>query len=415
MQRSISKDIQSRPRHAAITIWAVCCLALIIGFLAFSLDWGYMVVTESELQNAADAGAFAAARAMCAGRSQAIDAGKLWASKNVAAGQSVTLTNADVELGAWDSQTATFTVIPASSSQSPNAVRVTCRRTADRGNALQLFFGPLIGTGSADLSAQAICTPKLSRCGLIVGLTSVTLSSSSYTDSYNSAKAPYSTGSAGVNGHVCSNGNIFMNGSTEIRGDAHPGPGKSVNNSSTKGILGTISALSTAVSYPTPNPGTAATNNNNSSIPLSQMGRQPLNAQKEFSLSGGDFVTLAPGTYYFSKLTLSGSASFAVSGRTVIYVTGDVDMGGGSVINQTALPRNLEFNVMGSNCVISGSAAFYGVVYAPNATVSRNGSSDYFGSIIAGTLSLSGSGGIHADDSLDTATLSTTRLTNLVQ
>jgi hypothetical protein len=64
-------------------------------------------------------------------------------------------------------------------------------------------------------------------------------------------------------------------------------------------------------------------------------------------------------------------------------------------------PKNLQLNVMGSKCVISGGSEFYGIVYAPTAKVERSGDSDYFGSIVAKQLVLSGSGGLHGDESLD--------------
>ena len=177
---------------------------------------------------------------------------------------------------------------------------------------------------------------------------------------------------------------------------------KLVKSTSTVGVLGTTSALTTAMSFPAINPGTAATVNNNTSIPTSQNGLQPLNAANAFALSLGVSVTLSPGTYYFSKLTLTGGSTLRTSGRTIIYVTGDVDMSGGSFANLTLQPSNLELYPMGTKCVISGTSEFYGLVYAPNSIVSRSGGSHFYGAIIAGTLALSGSGGIHVDESLDT-------------
>jgi hypothetical protein len=62
----------------------------------------------------------------------------------------------DVEIGLWDDKRLRFTVLAENSPEAPNAVRVTCRRTAARGNALNLFFARVIGTTSAELSASAI-------------------------------------------------------------------------------------------------------------------------------------------------------------------------------------------------------------------------------------------------------------------
>jgi Flp pilus assembly protein TadG len=148
---------RARPRRGAIVVLAALFLVIVLAFLAFSVDLGYMAVTESELQNAADAGALSGARALPGGRNAAIQAAVLWAGKNSAAGQSVaTVADQDVEIGLWDGTTATFTPLAANASQRPNAVRMTVRRTAARGNPLPLFFAPMLGTKHASLSASAV-------------------------------------------------------------------------------------------------------------------------------------------------------------------------------------------------------------------------------------------------------------------
>ena len=95
---------------------------MVSAFLAFSIDFGYITVTASELQNAADAGVLSGAQALHDGRDAAIAAAQLWASKNVAAGKSVAtvvsddieiddLEIDDIEIGVWDDDTATFTAL----------------------------------------------------------------------------------------------------------------------------------------------------------------------------------------------------------------------------------------------------------------------------------------------------------------
>jgi hypothetical protein len=192
-----------------------------------------------------------------------------------------------------------------------------------------------------------------------------------------------------------------MSGSSAIYGNGHPGKGKQVNSSSSIGVVGNTEPLETPLSFPPANPGNASTVNNNDSIPLSDDGIQPLRSSGEFKLSGGDGVSLPAGTYYFNKMSLSGGSTVRIHGPTKIFVVGDCSLSGGSVANVTTLPKNLKLFPMGSNCTISGDSAFFGAVYAPNAKVERSGSSDFYGSIIAGELVLSGSGGIHADLSLD--------------
>ncbi len=401
------KKSSYQQRKGAITVLAALFLIVVLAFLAFSIDCGYITVTASELQNAADAGVLSGARALHDGRDAAIAAAQLWASKNLAAGKSVsTIASEDIEIGVWDDDTATFNALAPESSETPNAVRMTCRRTSTRGNPLNLFFAPLIGTNSTDLVAKATARVKTSRCGLIIGISSVSMSGSSHTNSYNSTNGTYddepqTTG----HGHVCSNGDIAMSGSTAINGDAHPGSGHVVNSSSSVGVLGKISPLNKSLSYPSPDLGDTATNNSNSSIPLTMNNKKAMNSKGDLVLSGADRLDLPPGKYYFNKLTLSGGSSINISGSTEIYTTGDVNISGGSVANLAKSPKNFQLFPMGSKCTLSGNSDFYGIVYGPTTKVIRSSDSTFYGAIIAGQLVLSGSGGVYADDSLDSQLL----------
>jgi hypothetical protein len=191
-----------------------------------------------------------------------------------------------------------------------------------------------------------------------------------------------------------------MSGSTQIRGNAHPGPGFAVLG--TQNVTGNMEPLSEPLYYPPVDTGDAATNNNNANIPTSQNGRVVVDGSQRFVLSGGDRVELPPGIYYFSQISMSGSSVATLTGATVIYVRGDCNISGSSIVNPSRKPSELQLYVMGANCAISGPSDFHGVVYAPTARVVRSGTSDYFGMIIGRDVVLSGSGGVHADESLGT-------------
>ncbi|MCP4640246.1 MAG: hypothetical protein GY851_07440, partial [bacterium] len=134
---------------------------MVAAFLAFSIDYGHIVVTEGELQNAADAAALSGGRVLADGRAAVVAAAQEWAAKNMAGGESVALVaDEDVELGTWDSDTASFTAIPVGSAETPNAVRVTCRRSSERGTGLTLFFAPIFGVNDANLTASAVSSAK---------------------------------------------------------------------------------------------------------------------------------------------------------------------------------------------------------------------------------------------------------------
>jgi Flp pilus assembly protein TadG len=393
------RDVRPK-RFGNIGVLAAVIVTVFAGFLAFGIDVGYLLMIRTELQVAADAGALAGVGCLLESPGKARQAATGYAQLNMTRRANfVVEPGQDIALGKWDLDTAQFTPLADANAASANAVRVTCRLSEARNNAPGLIFGRLFGLNLVPLEATATARVTASRCGLVIGLDKFTMSGSSWIDSYASADGPYDPATASHNGDACSNTTIKMSGSSAIYGDAHPGPGCIVDSSSSIGVLGNEEPLQEPLVLPPVDPGDAAVNNNNLTIPLSDEGEEPLSGG-EFNLSGGDHVQLSPGTYYFSKMTLSGGSSISIVGPTKIYVTGDVSLSGGSVANLTQLPINLQLYPMGSKCVISGGSQFHGAVYAPTAKVERSGDSDYYGMIVGRELVLSGGGGIHVDESL---------------
>ncbi len=407
-----------RKRRGSIVLLAAFCLVIIIAFLAFSIDFGYIVVAESDLQNAADAGALSGARALrYENYDEVVTAAQTWAGKNVVAGESVAMVaSEDVELGKWDKDTATFTVLPVGSTQSPNAVRVTCRRTASRGNALTLFFAPVLGVNQADLVVTSIAIREGGTCGGIMAMNRVYLREDSYTDSYDSTAGNYSSGSAGANGDVCANGHVRLLHNAGIKGDAHYGPDEDgVDMLSTNYVTGDQVELDELIDFPPVNVGNTATVNDNFQIPNSANGTNLNNAALE--LSGGDSLALPPGTYYFSKLTLTGGATITVSGPTYIYTTDDVDLSGGGIINETLVPMNLQIYPLGARFLLPDDVDLHAVIYSTTSAIEKNGggsggekgstssnttttgSGEFFGKLVGQKIKINGSGGLHVDES----------------
>ena len=135
---------------------------------------------------------------------------------------------------------------------------------------------------------------------------------------------------------------------------------------------------------------------------------------------------LNTGNYSMSSLSLSGPQSMAVIGNAVLYVSGSVSVsgqafiyiapgasltlyvngsasiGGNGIVNATGLPSQCTLYGM-AGCTsfsVSGNGAFAGTVYAPDAALSYSGNGDAFGSFTGATISLSGNGAIHYDESL---------------
>jgi len=252
------------------------------------------------------------------------------------------------------------------------------------------------------------------NCGPFVGLNSVNISGGSSTDSWDSTYGDYAVATHGSKGHICSNGAISLSGSSTVHGDAHPGTSSSVTLTGGATVAGSTSSLKQALSEPAVSPGNAATVNNNSNIPKSHNNKNALTGGN-FTLSGGDYLTLPAGTYYFGKLTLSGNSYITINSKTIIYCTGDVDVSGGSFANTAKLASNLQLYGMGSKVVLSGGSQTYALVYAPGADITRSGgTSDFFGMMVGKTLTLSGGGGLHYDEALN-ALLGTKNGMTLVQ
>jgi Flp pilus assembly protein TadG len=390
-----------RRRRGNILVLSAFLLVVLLVLIALSADIGYMYSVKARLQNAADAGACAGAVATPEGSEAARAAAIEFAEKNQLYPGEFTVGNADVELGTWDEATATFTKLEGLNEDGASVVRVVCRRTKAGGNEVPLFFGHLLGSDYTDIVATATARYKTSQCGMIIGLNGVSLSGSSYVDAYRADEGAYVPGSAGLDGHVCSNGDINVSVSAAIYGDAHPGPDHAVTDTSSIGVAGNTQPLKEELSFPAIDPGDAATNNDNDQIPNTPFGVPPITASGDFSLFFPFRIDLPPGTYYFNNFSLTSGSTLGISGKTVIYTTGTFSVSGASIANDTYLPKNLEIYVMGSSVTISGLSNFYGNIYAPSAQVSRSGDADYFGSIVAGEIASSGTGGIHADKSLD--------------
>ncbi|MDB5391774.1 MAG: helicase/secretion neighborhood TadE-like protein, partial [Planctomycetaceae bacterium] len=138
---------RKQSRAGVVLVLGAALMVVVMGFAAFAIDVGFMVLTRDQMQNAADAAALAGAMQMNNGsaavRSAAIDI----ASRNFTGKSAVTMANSDVELGQYDMVSETFAV----NEVAPNSVRVTAR-TSNR----KLFFAPVFNHKTFATSAQSI-------------------------------------------------------------------------------------------------------------------------------------------------------------------------------------------------------------------------------------------------------------------
>ena len=151
-------------------VWTLVSMTALCGVVSLGVDLARVHLVKTELQRTADACAHFGAANL-----GAMNDGTLryymtaLASVNTAEGAAVTLSGSDIEFGVWNKTNNTFAA--QGSSVGANAVRIWCRRTAARGNAVSLIWGRFVGKNSFDVTASsiAVLTPPQSMTTTING------------------------------------------------------------------------------------------------------------------------------------------------------------------------------------------------------------------------------------------------------
>jgi hypothetical protein len=259
-----------------------------------------------------------------------------------------------------------------------------------------------------------------------------------YIDSFDSASTNYSTGSrydpakfrdAGDVTVYSALTNSLIIGSAKVFGKAAVGSGGST-------ILGPSGCVGSIVYVSNPNNGGTI---------------QPgwlLEETKSFfpdailpSL-GSVFTVIPPGsvggtnymyvpanyTYRLLELRMSSSTTMLVTGRTTLYVSGTIDIGGNAkivvaptgslvlyvggpvanmsgsgIVNQTYSALGFQYYGLPGNRVVTLVNDFTGVIYAPQADVTMSiglSSFDFIGAIVARTVTINGHYKVHYDENL---------------
>lgn len=387
-------------QRGSILIYMIVVMTVLMAFCSLAVDWGRVQLVRTELRLAADAAARHAALGLATGVStveaRAVDA----ANDNTADGTPVALTvtsdanTTDVQFGTWDAQARTFTLLSGASRSSANAVRVHCRRTKERGNAVPLLFAQVLGRSSSNATASATALLQPGAPVGIIGLQRLEMDSGARTDSYDSSVAPYSASWGPDRGSVTSNGDIWLDSGTLVAGDARPGPGRSATGGT---VTGSRTPSASLISFP---PVSAApygpSNNDNAQIPP---GNQP---GGNFSLGPSQSVNVPAGTYYFRNFRMGSNSVLNVLGPVTIYVDGQLDMGPGSR-TVVARPRDLWLRVVGSGEVeLDGGAVLHAQLEAPSSKVEFDDNVNVYGSVVARELEICDNARVHFDESLQT-------------
>ncbi len=149
------KRSSKKVRRGVIVVLSAVLMVVLMAMIAFSVDIGYVAVTKTQLQSAADASALAACATLSTATSDdntpVVNKAKQFAAYHTVGGVGVNLQNTDIVFGTWDAGPRTFTP----SNTISNAVRITARCDESTGGN-KFFFAPVLGSNSFSLQASAI-------------------------------------------------------------------------------------------------------------------------------------------------------------------------------------------------------------------------------------------------------------------
>jgi Flp pilus assembly protein TadG len=155
--------------RGAVAVMVAITMTVLLAMAAAALDIGHALVARNELQNSADAGALAGARALgilyegmtpaamgtyqlSGGDAATIrTAVQTTAVLNAAAGVNITVNAGDVQIGLWNPATRTLTPTV----NQPRSVRVITRRDGTANGPISTFLASTVGIASVNVSSVA--------------------------------------------------------------------------------------------------------------------------------------------------------------------------------------------------------------------------------------------------------------------
>ncbi|NLX99880.1 MAG: VWA domain-containing protein [Rhodopirellula sp.] len=147
MNRTASRENGTR-RGAIVVLFAVLMI-VIFAMLAFAVDLGFVALTRTQLQVAADAAALAGAGTMVGGTEAAEAEVRRYIDLHQQQGSPVDESRTEIRFGNWDTQTRRF---------DPGAEEVNAIDVAVHSRARPFFFARVLGRDEFDSQARAIAS-----------------------------------------------------------------------------------------------------------------------------------------------------------------------------------------------------------------------------------------------------------------
>lgn len=166
----ISQRQRPNERRGTILVLTAALMVVLLGFVAMTVDVGFIELTRTQLQSAADASVLSGAMELSGlddpalVRAKARNAIVQTAAMHRAGDKASVVIDpvADITFGklVWNGASQTYKIQWGEDQTPYNVVKVRAMRTTDSGgdNRLPLFFSPAMGSQKADVGAEAIAT-----------------------------------------------------------------------------------------------------------------------------------------------------------------------------------------------------------------------------------------------------------------
>jgi len=291
---------------------------------------------------------------------------------------------------------------------------------------------------SAILERQVVPAHTYAAFATNPGCGALTFSGGVGTDSYDSSNMVLAGGAPvtdALSGHVGTNGNLTEGGGSVINGslstprtgvgNCNAGAVTALTLQGNAQVTGGITALPQAVQYslpdpPSPLPPTTSVTLNGTSLcgtlalttgtcagTAGNLTVDPVGtpmALGNVKVTGGATLTLHAGTYNINSLQLTGDSTLAIaSGPVILNVAGasettPIDFEGGATANETFDPSMFRIHYAGTATLkLTGGTTTAAIVYAPLASATVSGGADFYGSILAAAVSVTGGAQLHYD------------------
>lgn len=233
------------------------------------------------------------------------------------------------------------------------------------------------------------------------------------TDSYNSDSASYVDSLAGTEGDIASNGTIDLENQVDINGDA------------TSSLAGGITVCGMCTVTEDINDGADPIvmdpipdslfdrfeiyNDNATGM----SGDYTLSPHPNLSINVNDTCVLSSGTYYFNDVTLNSQSCLMLDSNDVplhvtIYMEGNLTLEQSTSVNPFEPSSALLIVCGGSTVDIGNDTEIHAAFYGPEADVTLGQSCEWFGSLIAQSVTMINTGSLHYDEALLPLPVSTT-------